>query len=328
MILVVGATGELGGLVARMLLDQGDAVRILVRPGSSHDDLIAAGAQAVTGDLKDASSLDAACSGAEAIVATANSGRGGEDTIESVDRAGNRNLIDAAVAARVRRFMFVSALGADTHNPSPFLRAKGETEQRLRDSAMAWTVLQPNVFMDILIPALVGCPALANQPVTLVGEGWRRHSFVARRDVAAYTVAALRRQDAERQTLLIAGPEPVSWRDIVAAFARELGRELPIRTIAPGEPVAGLPEMGSQLLAALDTYDSPIDSSALAASYRITPTTVAAFAREFIATNRQSALQSASSGPHADPPRAAHSCADSTAAGTAQLDDQQERLRA
>ncbi|CAA9496595.1 MAG: hypothetical protein AVDCRST_MAG38-2963 [uncultured Solirubrobacteraceae bacterium] len=292
MILVVGATGELGGLIAHGLLDRRHAVRILVRDGCSYDQLTDAGAEAVVGDLKDADSLQAACTGVEAVLTTANSvGRGGEDTIESVDRVGNRNLVDAAVAAGVRRFVFISALGADPQSPSPFLCAKGETEERLRDSGMAWTVLRPNVFMDILIPAVVGYPALTGQPVMLVGAGHRQHSFVARRDVAAYALAALQRQDAQRRTLVIAGPQPVSWRDIVATFARELGRELPIRTVSPGEPVPGLPEMAGDLLAALDTYDSPIDISTLSNTYRITPTTVADFAHDFIATSQPAALR-------------------------------------
>ncbi|HEV2769767.1 MAG TPA: SDR family oxidoreductase [Solirubrobacteraceae bacterium] len=294
MILVVGATGQLGGLIARMLLDRRQPVRILVRNGSSCDALAAAGAEAVTGDLKDPDSLAAACAGADAIVTTANSiGRGGEDTIESVDRVGNRNLVDASVAAGVNRYVLISSLGADAQSPSPFLRAKGETEERLRDSGMAWTVLQPNVFMDILIPALVGYPTLANQPVTLVGEARRRHSFVARRDVAAYAVAALGRQEAEGQTLPIAGPEPVTWRDIVATFERELGRDLPVHTIAPGESVPGLPEMASQLLATLETYDSPLDITEIADTYGVRPTTLADFVRDLIAADRVAARQNA-----------------------------------
>jgi len=137
MILVVGATGQLGGLIARMLLGQGKPVRVLVRDGSSYDELVTAGAQAVTGDLKDPDSLRAACAGVDAVVSTANStARGGADTVETVDRAGNRNLIDAAAAAGVRHFVFVSAIGARPEHPTPLLRAKGEAERRLRGSGM------------------------------------------------------------------------------------------------------------------------------------------------------------------------------------------------
>jgi uncharacterized protein YbjT (DUF2867 family) len=75
MILVIGATGQLGGLITRSLLDRGEAVRILTRDGSAYDDLRAAGAQPAMGDLKDATSLAAACAGVDAVVTTA-TGRG------------------------------------------------------------------------------------------------------------------------------------------------------------------------------------------------------------------------------------------------------------
>src|SRR5690348_1545993 len=57
MILTVGATGSLGGLITRRLLEQGRAVRILVRPGADYAPLVAAGAHPVPGDLKDPASL-------------------------------------------------------------------------------------------------------------------------------------------------------------------------------------------------------------------------------------------------------------------------------
>lgn len=288
MILVVGANGQLGGTIAQMLLNREEPVRILVRPGTADSEPAADGAEAVIGDLKDPASLASACQGVHAVITTANAtARGGDDTIESVDRVGNRNLVDAATAAGVDRFVFVSALGASPDHPMEFLRAKGQTEQHLRDSAMAWTVLQPNLFLDKLPMAVVGAPALAGQPVTLVGEARRVHSMVAMRDAAAYAVAALDRSDAHGQTLVIGGPQPVTWRDIVAAFAQELGRDIPVRPVPPGQPVAGMPDFLAGLLAALETYDSPIDSSALATAYGIKPTTLAHFVHDAVAARRQ-----------------------------------------
>ncbi|MDQ3465770.1 MAG: SDR family oxidoreductase [Actinomycetota bacterium] len=286
MILVVGATGQLGGLIAHRLLERGEPVRILTRAGSSFDALAAPGAQTVTGDLKDRGSLEEACSGVGAVITTANSAaRGGEDNVETVDREGNRNLVEAAARAGVRRFVFTSALGADPDSPVPFLRAKGETEALVRGSGMAWTVLSPNVFMDVWVPAVVGGPALAGQPVTLVGSASRRHSFVAVPDVVAYAVTAVERPEAEGQTLVIGGAAPVSWREVVAEFEVQLDRELPVRTVEAGAPVPGLPEMMSQLLAAQDTYDSPIDMTGLAAAYGVPPTPLSDFVRGFLAAN-------------------------------------------
>jgi uncharacterized protein YbjT (DUF2867 family) len=91
--------------------------------------------------------------GVDTVVTTANSvSRGGEDTVESVDVAGNANLIDASRAAGVGHFVFTSLLGADSESPMPLLAAKGRTEQRLRKSSLAWTVLRPNLFMDTWVP--------------------------------------------------------------------------------------------------------------------------------------------------------------------------------
>ncbi len=288
MILLVGATGLLGGRIARQLLERGNAVRILVRRGSTYADLVTAGAQAALGDLKDPDSVRAACRGVDAVITTANAiGRSGADNLESVDQQGNRNLVDAAAAEGVDRFVFVSALGAAAHHPMQLLRAKGDTEQLLRESGMTWTVLQPNFYMDVWIPAVVGGPALAGQPVTLVGDGMRRHSMVAARDVAAYAVAALDHDEAHNETLHIGGPHPVSWLDVVAAFEQELGRDLQVRTIAPGESVPGLPGFVSELAAALAGYDSPMDVSALTRTYEVAPTTLAEFVHGFVATSRQ-----------------------------------------
>src|SRR5437867_11550136 len=114
MILVVGATGNLGGAVTRMLLAQGQPIRILARSQSNYQPLAEAGAQVVLGDLKQRGSLDAACQGADTVITTANSAaRGGEDKVQTVDLEGNRHLIDAALAAGMNQFIFVSVLTAE-----------------------------------------------------------------------------------------------------------------------------------------------------------------------------------------------------------------------
>jgi uncharacterized protein YbjT (DUF2867 family) len=291
MILVAGATGQLGGLITSSLLERQESVRVLVRDAASQERFTRSGAEAVLGDLKDADSLARACDGVAEVVTTANAtARAGDDSIESVDMVGNRSLIDQARARGVQRFVFVSALGADPAAQMPLLRAKGETERCLRESGMRWTVLRPNVFMDKLLIAVVAAPVLGGRPVRLVGEGLRRHSLVAMRDVAAYVTAALRDDTAVDQTLTIGGPEPVSWRDAVSIFAAELGHPIEIRTSPLGEPVPGLPDFITSLLSALETYDSPLPMGELAARFRIRPTSLPEFVHEIIgswATARQ-----------------------------------------
>jgi uncharacterized protein YbjT (DUF2867 family) len=283
--LVVGASGLLGGKIAHRLLERGK-VRALVRDHAAVASLTAAGVEAVDGDLKDPASVRAACEGVGTVVTTANAAqRGGEDTLETVDLLGNAALIDAAVDAGVERFIFVSVLSADETSPVPLLAAKGATEERLQASPMTWTVLRPDAFMDVWIPMVVGGPALSSQPVTLVRDGSRVHSLVAVDDVAAYAVAATTHPAAENAVLTIGGPEPVSWREIVARFEAELGREVPIHWVDAGEPIPGLPPAVHPLMWSFEAYDSPLDTRELAAAFGVDQRTLADFLRGFVAAS-------------------------------------------
>ena len=270
MILIVGATGTLGGMITRRLLQRGRKVRILVRDGSDYGELVKAGAETVEGDLKDRASLDAAMRGVETVLTTANSAmRGGADTVETVEIAGNRSLIDAAKAAGVRQFVFTSAMGADAGSPLPFLRGKGLTEQHLKSSGMSYTILSPNVFMEVWFPMVVGMPLQSGAPITIIGEGNRRHSFVSMNDVAAFAAAAVGNPAAGNQQIFIGGPEPLSWNDVVRRASAILGRELPVRRAQPAEKLPGLPDAVSGLMAAMDTYDSPVDMTATASTFGV-----------------------------------------------------------
>jgi NADH dehydrogenase len=274
MILVVGSTGLLGGSIAGRLLEGRHRVRILVRPGSQYQALAESGAEAVFGDLKDPASLLAACQRVDTVITTANSAlRGGADTVETLDRQGNRNLIEAAQAAGVRHFIFISALGASEQSDIDLMRAKAETERYLRAGGMRYTILQPNAFLDIWVPMLVGSAVQAGQPVTLVGEGRRKHSMIAVADVAACTIACVKNRDVLDQTIPLGGPAAVSWRDIVAASERAVGRRLEVRYLRPGEPIPGFPEVVSNLAASLETYDSPVpmEETASTLGVRLTP---------------------------------------------------------
>jgi len=280
MILVVGATGQLGGRVARRLLDSGKAVRVLLRDGLTFDDVRA---ETVRGDLKDPDSLQRACAGVDVVVTTANAiaARQPEDTIETVDGRGNRNLITAATSEGVRHFVFTSVLGASADHVVPFVRAKGETEQALRESGLSWTILQPDLFMDVWFPFIIG-PALEGGVVTLIGEGKQRHSMVAMQDVVGYAVAAVEQKEAANRVLVIGG-EPVTWRDVVATFAEVLGREIPVQTVPPGEPVPGLPDFVAELLASLELYESLVDMRELSRTFEVETTTLHDFVRGFVA---------------------------------------------
>jgi len=281
MILVAGATGRVGGLIARSLLERQSETRVLVRRGSAYHPLAEAGADIALGDLKDPDSLAVACRDVETIVTTATAGeRGGADTPQTVDVEGNRNLVEAARAAGVRQFVFVSTIVAAPDHPVPVPRAKAHAEAALRESGLTYTIIAANAIMDVMFPLVIEYPLGQGRPVTLVGEGRRRHSFVAARDVAAFTVAAVGHPEASNRRIIIGGPEALSWHDVISAYERALGSPVRVEWIRAGEllpdlpPVPGLTALVSGLLAALETFDSAIDMTQTARTFGVRPTTV------------------------------------------------------
>lgn len=297
MILVAGATGMVGGMVTRGLLEQDKRVRVLLRTDSPSEQLaregratpaeslIESGAQPVYGDLRDRASLDAALDSIGTVVTTANSaGRGGEDNPQSVDLEGNRNLIEAARDAGVGHFVFVSLLGADPDHPAPFVRAKAQSEGTLRESGIEYTIIAPTAFMEVWVAMVVGMPALQDRPVTLVGEGRRRHSFISARDVAAFAVAAVDNPAARNAYLAIGGPEPLTWLDVVGTYERALGRSVPVEFVGMGESVPGLPGPMPEMLAGMETYDTAIDMDEIARTFGVALTSLETFVQEQVAS--------------------------------------------
>jgi uncharacterized protein YbjT (DUF2867 family) len=283
-------------MITRRLLEQGKEVRILVRHNSpseqlaqegratSAEELIEAGAEPVYGDLRDRASLDTALEGIKTMITTANSvGRGGEDNPQSVDLEGNRNLIEAAREAGVEHFVFVSSLGADPDHPVPFMRGKGQSEASLRESGMDYTILAPTPYMEVWVAVVVGMPVSQGRPVTLVGEGRRRHSFISDRDVAAFAVAAVENPAARNEYLAIGGPEPLSWRDVVETYERVLERSIPVEFVAMGEPMP-LPDPMPSILAGMETYDSAIEMEEIARTFDVPLTRLETFVREQVAS--------------------------------------------
>ncbi len=270
MILVVGASGMLGGIITNGLLRQGKDVRILQRSNPAYQDLIDAGAEGVIGDLKDRASLDQACSGVDIVITTANAAlRGGDDTFESVDQRGTMNLIDAAKAAGVKQFIYISAFVSDPQSPVPLIRFKSQCEAYLRNSGLTYTTLKPNIFIEVWVGAVVGIPLKARQPVTLVEGGEKRHSYISVADVATVTLATVGNPDAYNQEIAIGCSPSISWTQIAEIVGNVIGQPLPVNYVRMGEVIPLLPESMIQLLYAIESYETNIDMTEISRSLNI-----------------------------------------------------------
>ena len=279
MILIVGATGTLGGRIVHDLLAKCKDVRILVRDPSpsskmaavgmatSAESLIAAGAQAVSGDLTDRASLDAACAGIDTVITTATATKRDGD-LEAVDLNGTLSLIAAAAQAGVRHFIYTSAYGSAVGHPVPLFQFKATCEQALMDSGMTWTVLLPNLFTEVWAGMVIGIPLQAGAPVTLVGEANHRHAHISETDVAAFAVAAVENPLAENARIEIGGPS-YSWREVVDAAGKAMGRALPVNYAPLGSEVSLLPPLAGSMLSAWETYETFIDMGDLPAQFGV-----------------------------------------------------------
>ena len=150
-VLVVGATGQLGRVIARKLMASGTTVRALARNGNALASL-APGAEIAPVDLRDLPKLAEACRGVDQIVATANNNMGKGPTSPSrIDLAGYQNLCAAARNAGVRRLIYVSFRGVSQDAPVDIFRIKWYIEDAIRRSGVPHVMLRPTAFMDIWI---------------------------------------------------------------------------------------------------------------------------------------------------------------------------------
>ena len=235
--LVVGATGMLGLEICRRLRAQGQPTRALVRTGSAKEQQLEdIGAEIVHGDLKEESSLKAACRGAAVVITTANAivSRRSGDCLESVDRDGSLALIRAAKNAAVQQFIYTSGTPRLPTNNS-FVRYKREVEEVLRSSGLTWTILQPCAFMETSTGAVGGWD-LQRGRARVVGSGRVPVCYIAVADVAAFAVASVANTRAFNRNLHITGPERLTALDAVAIAERVTGHAFKIQKV----PIAAL----------------------------------------------------------------------------------------
>lgn len=271
MILVVGATGLLGSEICRRLRARGRDVRALVRGRSPREDeLRALGVELVAGDLRDRDSLVIACQGVDAVISTATA-MGAKDrslTLHQIDRLGQLRLVEVARECGVRTFVYVS-LSPNLRPSAALVRYKRQVERAVRTSGMRWTILQPPVYMEVWLGALLGWDHVTGRAV-IFGSGRAPMPWIAVGDVAEHAVRALDDPRLANCDLPLAGPEMLSPNDVVRIFEQESGRpyaahripRLVLSLFAPvvelfHEGIASGMSMGAQT-ARGDPIDSPL----------------------------------------------------------------------
>jgi NADH dehydrogenase len=188
------------------------------------------GAELVHGDLKDRSSLDTACRGVEAVISTASStmSRQDGDSIQTVDGRGQRDLIAAASAAGVRRFVLISF--PEVPIDFPLQSAKREAEESLRQSGMIYTILQPTFFTEVWLSAALGFD-VGNGKARVYGEGSNKISWISLEDVARFAAAAPETETAYNRVIKLGGPDALSPLEVVGLAERAESKPIAVERV-------------------------------------------------------------------------------------------------
>lgn len=223
-VLVVGATGQLGGAIARKLLATGVPVRAFARSAAKLAPLGAAGAEVVAADLLDLAAVTEACRGVSQVVSTVNNNMGkGATSPMKIDVSAHRNLCVAARNARIDRLMYVSFRGVTSGETVDIFRVKWYIEDAIRRSGVPHVMLRPSAFMDVWIDQIIAPGIRKNGVATVFGDGTGLANYVAVDDVAEYAVRIIGRGDLVDEIVEVGGPSDMTLNDVVTLVEKRLG---------------------------------------------------------------------------------------------------------
>jgi uncharacterized protein YbjT (DUF2867 family) len=216
MILLTGATGTIGSALLRRLTGAGEPVRCLVRdPRRLGDHRVRV--QIALGDLTDPPSFRHALRGVSTVVHLAAAIRDAPHaSIEELNAVATLRLVRAAERAGARRFVFFSAMGAVHHSRTRFFRAKALAREAVEASSLETAVFSPSIVYAPGDPWLTLLERFSYLPaIPVSGSGQALYQPIWAEDVADCVVAALMASGPRRRSFELAGPETLSYDDIV-----------------------------------------------------------------------------------------------------------------
>ncbi len=278
-ILVVGATGRVGGATVEELLGAGFEVRALVRSAEKGAPLRSLGAEVAVGDATAPDTLGPAVRGCSGILSALGAGPG-RGAPEDVEYRGNLNLLSAALEAQVGRFVYSSVLMADHPLAQRIgaFREKARFEQELLAAGdLSSTILRPAIFMETLDMMLRGSVAF------IPGRQRRPVSFIAARDIARAAVRAFQADILGRHEL--AGPDTTTFDGAFERLGKVRGKKIralhvPLAALrVPGRFSSYVRELAN-MMALFDAVGFATDPSVLLDTFGVPALTIEEWANE------------------------------------------------
>jgi NAD(P)H dehydrogenase (quinone) len=212
LIAVTGATGEVGGRVARRLADRGLPQRLVVRAPSRAPELEGAEVRQASG-YEAGEEMKAALEGVQTLFLVS-----GEESRNRVEQ--HKSAVDAAKAAGVERIVYLSFYGGRPDTAFTFGRHHAQTEEHIRGSGLDYSFSRDNIYLDY-VPFFAGPDGAIRGPG---GDG--RFAPVARDDIADVVVELLTNPGRDGQAYEVAGAESYTLAEAAERLGKAIGREI------------------------------------------------------------------------------------------------------
>jgi len=230
-VLVTGASGFVGNWVVAELLARGHEVRCLVRPGSEGKLKAADRVAVFLGDVLDEAAVKQAVQGCAAVVHLVGiirefPWRG--ITFERLHVEATKNVVDAARAAGVKRYLHMSALGARPKPADPYHTTNFRADGSVMASGLTYTIFRPSVIygpedesLNLFVRQIK-----AHRLFPVIGDGLYRMQPVAVWTVAQAFALSMELPRTENRVYEVGGPEPLTFDEIIKSLAFEVRRRI------------------------------------------------------------------------------------------------------
>lgn len=214
-ILILGATGNTGSEVVRQLKETNAYFGVMTRSSDAAKQLELTDDQIRLGSFDDIASMKAAMVGFKKIYVAMPAHQDYQVWIE--------NVIAAAQEANVEHIVKLSGMGAKADAGSAIIRTHVATDDLIKESGIAYTIVQPNSFFQNLYGSLATINAMGKFFLPLAEA---KQSVIDIRDVAAVIVNSLTKEGHTNKTYLISGPEALTFHEQAAIVSEESGKKI------------------------------------------------------------------------------------------------------
>jgi uncharacterized protein YbjT (DUF2867 family) len=265
-ILIVGATGQLGFTMCQKLSESATTHTIIATHRKSSDPNVLKKLRDIktrTLDLASPETFSPALREIDVVISTANTATPTQksDSFKVVDEQGTLRLVDAAKAAGVKQFIYISALPfAQGDDTVPLSRAKRLVESHLKKSGLTYTIIQPTAFMEVYFPFFGSTVPLRGAAVNtvsrpfkfsndffagikndieqkgtfnVIGKGDRKNAFISIDNVADFCVAAIENPKAINRIIEVGGPEGLTALEVKGIFEKLYKKPLKVKSTPP-----------------------------------------------------------------------------------------------